>query len=133
MASRYQKGDGVQQDLQKCINYYEMACDEDNGEAEYKLAMIYLLGESIPSDYLKGYDVMKRASDKGYDKARKLFISTAWSSQDVPTYPKIIMNMFIDAAQNGRDDSHYLLGYRCDEGTSASIIDTRVINYTKVT
>jgi hypothetical protein len=43
------------------------------------------------------------------------------------------MNMFIDAAQNGRDDSHYLLGYRCDEGTSASIIDTRVINYTKVT
>jgi TPR repeat protein len=42
LASRYKHGDGVQRDLQKCINYYEMACDAGNGEAHYELAMVYL-------------------------------------------------------------------------------------------
>jgi TPR repeat protein len=60
MASRYQKGDGVQQDIQKCIDYYEMACGGDSGEAEYELATIYLQGW----EYLKAYDLMKRANEK---------------------------------------------------------------------
>jgi TPR repeat protein len=120
MASRYQKGDGVQQDLQKCISYYEMACGGDSGEAEYKLVIIYLYEESIPKDYLKAYDLIKRANDKGYSKASELFMTTAWYSPGVPNYSKIIMNMFIDAAQNGINDLHYFIG---------SIYDTGIYNW----
>jgi TPR repeat protein len=116
MASRYQKGDGVQQDLQKYINYCEMACDGDSGEAEYKLAMIYLHKESTHKDYLKGYDLMKRASDKGYDKARLLFLKTVSYTRCVPNYSKIPMNMPIDAAQNDINDVHYFIGYFYDMG-----------------
>jgi TPR repeat protein len=111
MAIKYQKGDGVQQDIQKCIKYYEMACDGDSGEAEHKLALIYLLGESIPKYYLQGYDLMKQASDKRCDKARLFFSDKGWHDQSLPLCSKIV-NMFIYVTENDIYDLHYLIGYR---------------------
>jgi TPR repeat protein len=135
MALVYQNGLDVQQDLQKCINYYEMACHGDSGEAEYELAMIYLHEESIPKDSLKAYDLMKRAYDKGDSEAKELFLDTTWNSPDVPNYPKIIMNMFIDAAQNDINDLHYQIGYNYEIGIYDSDRDRYAfdVNYTNAT
>jgi TPR repeat protein len=128
MASKFQDIYGGQHDIQKCIKYYEIACDGDSGEAQYKLAMIYLREESIPKDYLKAYDLIKRANDKGYSKASELFMTTSWYSPGVPNYSKIIMNMFIHAAQNGINDLHYFIGYLYNEGVIDLDLDKYGVN-----
>jgi TPR repeat protein len=124
MASRYQKGDGVQQDLQKCISYYEMACGGDSGEAEYKLATIYLQDESIPRDYLKDYALMKRANDKRHHEANELFINTACFSSDLPNH-----------SQNDINDLHYFIGCLYYKGIYDWDLEECCVNrnYTKAT
>jgi TPR repeat protein len=101
-----------------------MACDGDSGEAEYKLAMTYLRGRTIPQDYLKLYKLMKRANGKGYDRVKKLFIPTSYYSQNVPNYSEIIA-MFIVATENSIDDLSYFIGFHYDVEDYASIDSKR--------
>jgi TPR repeat protein len=103
MANRYQKGDGAQKNLQKCINCYEMACDAGSGKAHYKLAVIYFQKWS-------------------FFKARTSFVAKRPHVQNAADYSETV-KIFIYITENNINDLHYLIGYHYDPGTIAPYWD----------
>jgi TPR repeat protein len=125
MANTYQNRNGIPQDIQKRINYYEIAYVGDSGEAEFELAMIYLRVGSTLEDYPKEYYLMKQAKNKGYDMAIKLFVATPWDSEKRPYYSEII-DIFICATENGIDYSKATEWYLAASNNGDSRVDYRL-------
>jgi len=52
----YHKGQGVEQDHAKALEWYHKAAQQDHPDAQEKLAMMYLQGDGVEKDEDKGYE-----------------------------------------------------------------------------
>jgi enhanced entry protein EnhC len=66
----YQRGLGVDKNIQEAIKNYELASAQQELRAEYQLGLIYLEGEGVPADYTKATNLLKDAAFKGNDYAQ---------------------------------------------------------------
>lgn len=75
LAVMYQKGDGVEIDMEKSIYWYEKAANASIPMAEYNLGMLYFEGKFIEKDEQKAKSLWESAAKKGYEPAVKLMFS----------------------------------------------------------
>jgi TPR repeat protein len=52
----YEHGDGVEQDYQTALNYYQDAAKEHNKAAYYNIAFIYYYGKGVKKDYTTSFE-----------------------------------------------------------------------------
>ncbi|MFA5526401.1 MAG: tetratricopeptide repeat protein [Acholeplasmataceae bacterium] len=75
LAVMYQKGDGIDQDMQKAFFWYEKAAQANLAIAQYNLGMLYFEGVVIPKDEIKAKELWQKAADQGLEAAVKLIYS----------------------------------------------------------
>lgn len=75
LAVMYQKGDGVEKDMQKALFWYEKASEANLPIAQYNLGMIYFEGAIVPKDELKAKELWQKAANQGLEAAVKLMYS----------------------------------------------------------
>jgi len=75
LAVMYQKGDGVDQNDQKALYWYEKAAEAKLPIAQYNLGMIYFAGEIVAKDEQKAKELWEKAADQGFEKAIQLMYS----------------------------------------------------------
>ncbi len=75
LAVMYQKGDGVEQNMQKSFFWYEKAANANLAIAQYNLGMIYFEGSTVEKDETKAKELWQKAADQGLEAAVKLMLS----------------------------------------------------------
>ncbi|MDY0075230.1 MAG: tetratricopeptide repeat protein, partial [Acholeplasmataceae bacterium] len=75
LAVMYQKGDGIDQDMQKAFFWYEKAAEANLAIAQYNLGMLYFEGVVVPKDEIKAKELWQKAADQGLEAAVKLIYS----------------------------------------------------------
>jgi hypothetical protein len=75
LAVMYQKGDGVEQSMQKSFFWYEKAANAGLAIAQYNLGMIYFEGKIVEKDEARAKELWQKAADQGLEVAVKLMLS----------------------------------------------------------
>lgn len=75
LAVMYQKGDGVEKDMQKALFWYEKAAEANLAIAQYNLGMLYFEGTVVPKDEKKAKELWQKAANQGLEVAVKLMYS----------------------------------------------------------
>jgi uncharacterized protein YgiM (DUF1202 family) len=68
----YHNGEGVGKDEQKALYWLKKAADAEHGQAMNTLAYLYLYEDNQKANRAKGYDLSRRAYDKGVASAKLL-------------------------------------------------------------
>ena len=96
------------------IYYLEAALAEDDGEAVYKLAKMYMHGDYVGEDFEKASHYFEVAYERGYDLPKHLFvfIGSSYENGDVycPKDPGIAMKWYKMAADLGVDYAYACMG-----------------------
>lgn len=110
----YQKGLGVEADLNKAVEWYADAADKNNIDAQYSLAEIYLSGELGEADPERGRFWLLKAAGQGKPEAEHRLGLLA-ASETPPDWTEAV-ERFRKAAEQGYADSQYNLGVLYAEG-----------------
>ena len=70
IALYFQFGLGVEQDIEKAIEYFKEAIDRGNESAIIDLGVLFVNGEFIEPDYEKAYNLFKPLADRGIADAQ---------------------------------------------------------------
>jgi TPR repeat protein len=79
----YEEGIMIPQNYETAIAFYQLAEDEGNGNALYRLARLYHYGNGVKCDYRKAFDLYTNAAKYGNPLARaaiKITNNSIWSS-----------------------------------------------------
>ncbi len=82
LAVMYQKGDGVEINVEQSIYWYEKAANNGMPNALYNLGMIYYEGRLVEKDEQKARELWQQAANRGFDPAVKLI-------QSIDNYEKL--------------------------------------------
>lgn len=82
LAVMYQKGDGVEENPEQTIYWYEKAVKAGLPNAAYNLGMIYFEGRIVEKDEKKAKELWQLAANKGFEPAIKLI-------QSIDNYEKL--------------------------------------------
>lgn len=66
----YALGDGVSEDKEKALYYYQMAADRGNRNAQYAAAACYSYGKGTEVNKEKAFELYYKAADQGHPKAQ---------------------------------------------------------------
>jgi len=61
---------GVRQDYREAIKWFRLAAEQDNSEAQYELAIMYLFGIGVRQNYFEATNLLKLAAIKNYGSAQ---------------------------------------------------------------
>lgn len=75
LAVMYQKGEGVELDMNKALFWYEKASHANLAIAQYNLGMIYFEGAIVEKDEAKAKELWQKAAAQGLEIAVKLMYS----------------------------------------------------------
>lgn len=114
MGVLYQKGQGVEADLNKAADFYSQAADKGNVGAQYSLGEIYLNGLLGEADPDRGRYWMEKAAKQGKAEAQHRMGLLA-ASETPPDWLEAA-EWFDKAALQGYADSQYNLGVLFAEG-----------------
>lgn len=103
---------GVQQDLSKAFEYYQMAAEQNNPIALNNLGSLYFNGIGTNPDVKKAVALFTKAAELGNDNAATnlAFIYLKGGAKD-PARNKIAMDLFKKAASSGNNVAKFMLGY----------------------
>lgn len=103
---------GVQQDLAKAFEYYQMAAEQNNPIALNNLGSLYFNGIGTNVDVKKAVALFTKAAELGNDNAATnlAFIYLKGGVKD-PARNKIAMDLFKKAANSGNNVAKFMLGY----------------------
>ena len=65
------KGQGVQQDYARAIDYYTQAANAGHADSQFYLGLMYKTGIGTAADPDKAKHWLKRAADQGDEEAQK--------------------------------------------------------------
>jgi uncharacterized protein len=110
----YQKGLGVEADLNKAVDWYAQAAEKNNLGAQYSLAEIYLDGALGEPDLERGRFWLLKAAGQGKPEAEHRLGLLA-AAETPPDWSEAA-DWFRKAADQGYVDSQYNLGVLYAEG-----------------
>lgn len=110
----YQKGQGVEADLNKAVEWYADAAEKGNLGAQYSLGEIYLNGTLGEADPQRGRYWMEKAAKQGKPEAQHRMGLLA-ASETPPDWLEAA-EWFSKAAEQDYPDSQYNLGVLFAEG-----------------
>ena len=70
LARMYEKGVGVEQNIQEAITWYERAGEQGHSKALYRLGYYFLLGKGVEKNLDKAFNYMQQAAQLGYGRAQ---------------------------------------------------------------
>jgi TPR repeat protein len=118
LGNLFQKGLGVEVDLQQAQVWYQKGADAGDGNAELALALLLLNGTSGQPNVIDGAPWLQRAAEKGLVKAAYnlgLFYTGYFGTQ--ADWPRAL-EWFTKAADKGHARSQYYLGLIFLDGKS---------------
>ena len=65
LALCYQKGKGVEKNLERSFELFKKSADKDNPQAFYGLGQCYYLGYGVEKDYYEAFVLFQKAAEKG--------------------------------------------------------------------
>lgn len=68
----YPNGRRVRQDHAEAANWYRRAAEQGDGDAQCSLGAAYVLGYSVPQDYVAAHICLNLAAAQGDEDARRL-------------------------------------------------------------
>jgi TPR repeat protein len=109
----YQRGLGVEKDINKAIDWYAKAAGRGFADAEYRLGEIYYLGQEanheIKRDPVRAYRLLNRAALQGVARAQYYVGRMYLEGDGVPRELRKARRWLHIAADNGIDDAKRLL------------------------
>jgi TPR repeat protein len=130
MADWHKEGSNMEKDMQKYIEYLNMAVNSGSSDAQYKLALVYLESDTIDPDYTEAYSLFKQANDQGHKYGQNIFRILIVSNPDIKRDVKIV-EMFIEITEKGIADLHYHIGSFYEHGLKDFRNQRIGVNYTE--
>ena len=96
---KYEKGDGIEQDYAKALEYYSRAADKNYAEAMYRLGRFYRYGLGVAINYQKAIDLFINAKDDGSSEAMYELGLCYESGYGVEQDYHKAINLYIEAAE----------------------------------
>ncbi|WP_316860655.1 tetratricopeptide repeat protein [uncultured Cohaesibacter sp.] len=112
----YLKGQGVPQDYKAAREWFQLAAEKDDREAQFNLAMLYARGDGIQKDLGKAIDLFEKASASGQKNAQfnlgLLYLNGQVVKQDLTK----ALDLISKSAKQGLAEAQYTLAnlYRSD-------------------
>ena len=115
LASMYEKGDGVTQDLVEAVRLYKLAVDQGDARAQWYLATMYYNGSKV-RHLVEAARLFKLAADQG-DANAQLFLGSMYEDgkgvkQDVVEAARL----YALAAEQGDANAQLFLGSMYEDG-----------------
>ena len=81
-----------------------------NSEAQYRLAVMYDLGDEVDKDHYKSFDWYRRAADQGHAKAQYNLGVAYDNGEGCPVNHEAAYDWYLKAASQGHSAAMYNLG-----------------------
>lgn len=100
----------IPKDVITAIRWLTAAAKQENGYAEYVLALVYLTGEDAPKDSVKALSLLKRSAGRGNQFAQYRLGKLLLQGEDAPKDVKAAIRWLTAAAEQGNQYAQYALG-----------------------
>lgn len=107
----YYHGVGVTQNNYIAVDYYYKASQLNHPDGQYKLALMYLDGEGIPTNITKGLELLQKAADNGSPGAMDAFaVIYGYGKYGVQSDEKKFAEWSRKGAEAGDAQAQYRMG-----------------------
>ena len=125
----YYKGEGVDVDLGKSVEWYRRGAAQGSRDAQYNLAVAYAFGEGVTQDESEAIIWYRRAADQGSAIAQySLGVSYALAEGVLQDNVEAI-KWYLAAAEQGYAAAQYNLGYCYRAGQGVEPDDARALEW----
>jgi TPR repeat protein len=101
----YSKGEGVAQDLEKAVGYYQQAASLGHLSAQFNLGLAYYKGRGIDPDTEQAVSWWEKAAENGHDAAQYNLGALFWQGDKVPKDQATAMKWFRISLKNGNEQA----------------------------
>lgn len=113
----YRYGEGVQQDINKALDYYETALAAGNSKAGANIGMVYYGGEGgLESDFEKAFPYLLQAAKEGVSYVMPALSDLYYQGAGCEDNEKLAAYFAYQAVEQDEPDGYYMLGICFDEG-----------------
>ena len=115
LGNMYYKGQGVQQDYIKAMNWFRRAADQGLAKAQYYLGEMCRNGEGVARDYAEAVTWYRKAAEQGYVNAQ-ILLGSYYKGQGVQQDYKEALKWFRRAAEQGNAPAQIQLSLMYHDG-----------------
>lgn len=117
MAYAYYKGvDGVKQDYRRAFEWFEKAANQNIGEAQNYLGVMYQYGLGVDKNPGKAVEWFRKAADQGNQYGQRNLADMYYNGEGVAKDFYIAAELYQKSADQGHSWSQYMLGMMYDNG-----------------
>lgn len=121
----YENGQGVEQDIQKALDWYKKGASQGDSDCQYEVGRLFQYGIGVDQDYSEAAKYYTQAANKGDKYAQTALGFMYVNGQGVDKdFAKAVTYLSM-AAENGMSDAQNCLGWMYEYGNGVEI------NYTK--
>jgi hypothetical protein len=117
IAEIYLNGNGVKQDEKKAAEWYRLAADRGDREAQFGLGLLHLTGRGVARDRAEAARRFQAAADRGYAPAAYNLALLYVEGQTLPRDAATAAKWFRAAADQDLADAQYALAGLYEEGS----------------
>ena len=101
----YKNGQGVEQSMQKCVEWWEKSASQGFVTAQTRLGLCYSNGDGVAKDYKKAAYWWQKAADQGDADAQCLLGACYLEGEGVPKDLKKAKELLHKAADQGQENA----------------------------
>lgn len=110
LANRYLHGDGVPQDHQEALRWYQKAADREYAPAQAGIGFMYAQGQGIPKNPAEARKWFNRAAEQQYLPGINGLAMLHYRGEGIPKDYKSALQLFQQASDQGDPDAITMLG-----------------------
>ena len=110
------EGKGVPQDKTEAARWFRKAAGQGHGEAQYRLAMLFLSGDGVPKDKAEAARWFRKAAEQGHGEAQYRLAMLFLSGDGVRRDTAEATRLFRKAAEQGHAKAQFELAVRLFKG-----------------
>jgi len=116
LGRRYAKGEGVEKNWHKAIQYFRKAAEQGHPQAQHELGSCYWSGLFVTQDKVEAAKWFRKAAEQGYANAQFDFGGCYFNGDGVQQNKTEATKWFRKAAERGHIQAQYILGQCYNEG-----------------
>lgn len=127
----YLNGNGITQDYNKAMEWFEKAASENYPPAQEKLGCMYNNGHGVHQNYSQAFKWFQKSANQGYDEGQ---VSLALMYSDGISIQQDhikALEWFQKAAKQGNDVAQYNLDLLCKKEGNITQVDNANLSYSK--
>lgn len=118
LGTKFEKGDGVQQDLPQAFGCYHKAAEMGFAPSMHNVAIMYAEGQGVSQDLSKAFEFYNKAAETGYALSMHNLALMYEKGNYLAKDKNLYLKWLHSAADGGYNDSQFLLGLEYFYGTS---------------